>query len=145
MQSGSKKWEDERNGSLSYKAATYSTVLRQRSRSRLSHKQEMERPYNEGKQHQPQSSRTCYVHNKVLQNKGSASINNNNIILRRRHKYLLQRRRWHFRETKPQHDSDGRLQCSHREKNKQTNFFSLLLMCFVIDLHSVVELHTLAK
>ena len=34
------------------------------SRSRLSRKQEMERPHNEGKQHHPQSSRTCCVHNK---------------------------------------------------------------------------------
>ena len=40
--------------------------------SRLSHKQEMERPYSEDK-HQPQSSRNCYVHNKALHNKDSAS------------------------------------------------------------------------
>ena len=41
-----------------------------------------------------------------------------NIILRRRHQQLLQRRRRNFRETKPLHDSDGRLQYSNREKNK---------------------------
>ena len=42
----------------------------------------MVRPYySEGKQHQPQSSRTCYVHNKVLQTKDSATICTNNILL----------------------------------------------------------------
>ena len=43
------------NVSLPYKAATYYTILRP-SRSRLSHKQEMERPHSEGKQHQLHSS-----------------------------------------------------------------------------------------
>ena len=38
-----------------------------------------------------------------------------NIICRRIHKQLLQ---WDFRETNLLHDSDGRLQCSNREKNK---------------------------
>ena len=32
----------------------------------------MERPYNEGKQHQTQSSRTCCVHDKLLQTQDSA-------------------------------------------------------------------------
>ena len=44
------------------------------SRSRLSHKQKMERPYSEGRQHQPQSSRTCSVHNETIQTKDGASI-----------------------------------------------------------------------
>ena len=35
------------------------------SRSRLSHKLEIERSHSEGKQHQPQSSRTRFVHNKL--------------------------------------------------------------------------------
>ena len=34
----------------------------------------MERPYNEGKQPQPLSSRTCRVHNKLLQTEDSAII-----------------------------------------------------------------------
>ena len=55
------------------------------SRSRLSHKQKMERPHSEGKQHQPQRSRTCSVHNKALQTKDNAGICTNDIIFRLRH------------------------------------------------------------
>ena len=46
-------------------------------RSRLSHKSEMERKYNEGKQHQPHSNKTCCVHSIPLQTKDNASICNN--------------------------------------------------------------------
>ena len=73
------------NVSLPYKAATYYTILRQIT-AKLSHKQEIDRPYSEGKQHQPQSNITCSVHSKALQAKDSASICTNNIILRGRHK-----------------------------------------------------------
>ena len=41
--------------------------------------------YSEDKLHQPQSSRTCSMHNKALQTKDSASICTNNIIFRRTH------------------------------------------------------------
>ena len=34
----------------------------------------MERPHSEGKQHQPQSSRTCSVHNKALQTKDMVQV-----------------------------------------------------------------------
>ena len=48
---------------------------------------EMERLYSEGKQHHPQSSRTCSVRNKAQQTKYSGSIICiNNIIRRRNHK-----------------------------------------------------------
>ena len=60
---------------------TRGMTLQRPSRSRLSHKQKMERPYSEGKQHQPQNSRTCSVRNKVLKTKDSASICTNNSVL----------------------------------------------------------------
>ena len=40
----------------------------------LSHKQEMERPHSESKQHQTENRRTRSMHNKALQTKDSASM-----------------------------------------------------------------------
>ena len=48
-------------------------------------------PYSEGKQHQPQRSRTCFVYNKVIQTGDSAYICSNNITLIKGHKQLLRR------------------------------------------------------
>ena len=45
------------------------TTNKRQSMRKLSHKQEMEKTYSEGKQHQPQSSRTCYVHDVDSQKK----------------------------------------------------------------------------
>ena len=53
------------------------------SRSRLSHKQEMETTHIEGNQYQPQSGRTRSVDSKT---KDNASIRTNDIILKRTHK-----------------------------------------------------------
>ena len=76
--------------------------------------------YGEGKQHQPQSSKTCSLHGKALQTKDTASVCTDNIILRRKYKWLLQRRRWNFREPNPLYNSGERFQCANREKNKPT-------------------------
>ena len=71
------------SGHLLYKAATYCTKA---NNGQAGVGFLINRKWKEGKQHQPQSSRTCSVHIKVLQTKDSASICTNNIIPRRRHK-----------------------------------------------------------
>ena len=58
----------------------------------------------------------CSVHNKALQTKDIASFAPTTSYSEERHKYFLQRHRWDLRETKPLHDSDGRMQCSNRGK-----------------------------
>ena len=68
-------WRSEKTrGMIHYLAKRPPTIPlygKQRpSRRRLSHKQ----PHSEGKQHQPQSSRTCSVHSKSLTTKDSACL-----------------------------------------------------------------------
>ena len=73
----------------------------------------MEIPYSKGKQHQPQSSRTCDVHTKALQTKHSASAQISSYSEEDINNFYND-----VEETlkKPLHDTDERFQWSKREK-----------------------------